>query len=89
MGTALEWDVGKEKTANVSVGSEDQHWLETGDVSREDSIVFTRKNAVTGICEQRTISVLMDKVLPDPRTSLSLSVIWDLWLGCMHCSTEL
>lgn len=50
-------------------------------MSREDSILFTRKNAVTGICGQRTISVLMDWVLPDLLAGLSLSVIWGAVAG--------
>lgn len=55
----------------------------------DDSIVFTRQNAVTGICGQRTLSVLVDRVLSDPQASLSLSVIWDAWVTQPNCEVML
>lgn len=83
---------GKREDSQCLSGKEDQHWLETGDMSREDSIVFTRKNAVTGICGQRTISVLMDKVLPDRRTSLSFCHMgccgWVAWITQLNCESN-
>lgn len=55
----------------------------------DDSIVFTRQNAVTGICGQRTLSVLVDRVLSDPQASLSLSVIWEAWVTQLNCEVML